>query len=152
MAGFNIKVSKVQGVQQLEKKLKTLNENGIFFQADAVKKAVLIVHGNAVKLIQTRSPGKKQIRYSPRREITAANPGEAPNTDTGRLVQSIKFDIEDNGLKGFVGTNLKYGAYLEFGTQDMDPRPWLSTALKMAEKLITELFKAAVKKAVKATI
>ena len=107
MAGFNIKIEKIKGVQDLEKKLKALNDNGEYYQVEAVRNSAFLVHSAAVKLIQTRSPGKKQVRYSPRREVTAANPGESPNTDTGRLVQSIKFDFQNNGLTGSVGTNLK---------------------------------------------
>jgi hypothetical protein len=38
-----------------------------------------------------------------------------------------------------VGTNLKYGAHLEFGTQNMAPRPWLSTAFKLAIKNIDKI-------------
>jgi HK97 gp10 family phage protein len=81
--------------------------------------------------------------------VNVSRPGEAPNTDTGRLAQSIKFEFEDDGLKSLVGTNLKYGAALEFGTKNMAPRPWLSTAVLLTSKKVQDIFQKAFKKAVK---
>ncbi len=59
-------------------------------------------------------------------------PGEAPKTDRGRLVASIfsKFPSIGKGLIAEVGTNIKYGKLLEFGTVKMAARPWLFPAFK----------------------
>lgn len=119
--------------------VKKLNEAPSVLE-DALRKAnikaTLKVHEAAVKMIQDNSDGVTAIRSNPKRTVNVSNPGDPPNTDTGRLVQSIKFEFEDDGRKGRVGTNLKYGAWLEFGTKDMSARPWLSTALSMASKSI----------------
>ena len=62
-------------------------------------------------------------------------PGSAPAVDTGALRQSITHSVEvdsSGNVTGYVGSIIKnppYGAYLEFGTSKMKPRPWLSTAV-----------------------
>lgn len=62
----------------------------------------------------------------------ASAPGEAPATDTGALASSVAVDLRRSSFRPVarVGTGLEYGAYLEFGTQAMDARPWLWPALK----------------------
>ena len=114
-----------------------------------IQVATLMVHGTAVKSIQKSSPGESQIRYKPRRGVVAAKPGKAPNTDTGRLVQSIAFEFEDGGMKGLVGTNLRYGKHLEFGTNKMAARPWLKPAVRANRKKIEKLFEKTLADAVK---
>jgi hypothetical protein len=61
-------------------------------------------------------------------------PGSAPAVDTGTLRMSVTHSVEneDGHPVGYVGSlldNPPYGAYLEFGTSKMKPRPWLSTAV-----------------------
>lgn len=100
----------------------------------AVIDSTLLLDETAKKLIAKRSSGKKQTRYKPKREVIVSKPGDAPNTDTGRAIQSIFFNIENEGMKGSVGTKLKYLIGLEFGTKHVAARPWLSTALKLIKK------------------
>lgn len=130
------------GFDKLEKKLGEVAK--VFNKAaeESIVEATLLVHATAVKSIQKNTDGQSQTRYNPNREVKASNPGDPPNTDTGRLVQSIQFDFESkNGkMTGFVGTNLKYGAYLEFGTEDMQARPWLAPALQNSAKKVGEIF------------
>lgn len=54
-------------------------------------------------------------------------PGEPPHKQTGHLRRSVANEIE--GSVGRVGTNLKYGRWLELGTARMAARPWLRRAL-----------------------
>ena len=96
---------------------------------DRLQQMAIQVHSEAVKSIQKRSKGSVEgIRYSPRRKVNVSPPGEPPNTDTGRLVQSIGIEVDSD--KVVVGTNLKYGAWLEFGTREMKARPWLRPAFR----------------------
>lgn len=62
---------------------------------------------------------------------TASAPGDAPNTDTGRLVVSIATENPRKGLS-YVGTSVEYGKYLEFGTRRVAARPWLRPAMDKA--------------------
>ena len=57
----------------------------------------------------------------------ASAPGQAPATDTGMLVSSIK--AESKSLTGRVYSELKYSFWLEYGTLYMRPRPFLNPAL-----------------------
>jgi len=60
-----------------------------------------------------------------------SSPGYAPARDTGDLVKSIKMDVRSNEVE--VGSNLqgkegKYPRFLEYGTKNMEARPWLEPA------------------------
>ena len=50
-------------------------------------------------------------------------PGEPPRKQTGLLRASVATEVF--GLRGRIGTNLKYGKHLELGTRKMQARPWL---------------------------
>lgn len=106
------------------------NMDGIINQANAM--VAVEIRNEAVNLLNENGDGPVAIRYLPKREVHVSPPGTPPNTDTGRLVQSIKFERDKNAY--LVGTNLKYGAWLEFGTRDMAPRPWLSVAFARVTK------------------
>ncbi len=54
-----------------------------------------------------------------------SGPGEPPALDTGRLQKSIRVELDDDGLGAWVGTDLDYAAYLEWGTVEMAARPFL---------------------------
>jgi HK97 gp10 family phage protein len=140
----------IKGLTSLDKKLQKFQKECLSGQVKAMQDAVFLIHGTAVELIQDNASGTPQVRYTNgrARNVLASKPGDAPNTDTGRLVQSIKFDFQDGGLKGRVGSNLKYAAWLEFGTKDMEPRPWLSTAVSMTAKNIGEIFAKAVRNSI----
>jgi len=71
--------------------------------------------------------------------------------DTGELAGSIAneggngiFRIEKTGneISVLVGTKVVYGTYLEFGTVNMPPYPWLFPAVESKRKEITEAIKA----------
>ena len=67
---------------------------------------------------------------------TASAPGEAPAARSGAagLLGSVKYKVHGEGqsLAGDVGTKLKYGAPLEFGTLRMSARPWLKKSFEKA--------------------
>ncbi len=88
------------------------------------------VRTNAVRSIQ-RGPatGETYEKYKPRRTHTASAPGEAPQTDTGRLASSVSVR-ESGNLAAYVFTPLEYGKHLEFGTRHIAARPWLFPAME----------------------
>lgn len=94
--------------------------------------------------------------------------------DTGNLRNSITHEVDDN--EGVVGTNVEYAPYVEFGTglfssqgdgrQDVpwryqdangqwhttsgqNPQPFLEPALKNNQQKIQDIFKNAIKEALK---
>jgi HK97 gp10 family phage protein len=66
----------------------------------------------------------------------------------GKLSASIETEtFERDGLfVGVVGTNLKYGKYLELGTRKMAKRPYLRPALDSQRSRIIKDIKAAGKR------
>jgi HK97 gp10 family phage protein len=75
-------------------------------------------------------------------------PGNPPAVDTGTLRRSITYSVDEDKLVGYVGSNLKdppYGAYLEFGTSRLKPRPWLKPATEKSMEKIKEIMAGAVK-------
>jgi HK97 gp10 family phage protein len=44
------------------------------------------------------------------------------------LIQSIQWQLFNQGLAAEVGSPLSYASFLEEGTSKMDPRPWLRPA------------------------
>jgi hypothetical protein len=65
-----------------------------------------------------------------------SNPGSGPGVRTGRLRSSITHTIgvDALGLHAKIGTNVRYGVYLELGTRYMPPGyPFLKPSLKAAE-------------------
>lgn len=136
-------------VNEIFKPFDNLAKEMLSGQIDAVREATLLIHETAVKSLQDNSDGTAQIRYNPKRVVAVSHPGDPPNTDTGRAVQSIKVDFEKGGFTGRVGTNLKYLRMLEFGTENIAPRPWLSAAVREVSKSIAEIFARAVRKSVK---
>lgn len=64
-------------------------------------------------------------------------PGETPATQTGTLIRSVTSETEK--LVGRVGTNLKYGLYLEIGTKNIAPRPFLRSTFEKNKSKIAEI-------------
>ena len=67
-----------------------------------------------------------------KRTYVASAPGEPPAQATSELRKSIKASIKGEGKKviGVVGTKVKHGLMLEFGTRNMAARPWLRVSLE----------------------
>jgi hypothetical protein len=99
---------------------------------NAVRTTTFAVLRTAVKSIQAESMGHT-IDIGKGKVHTVSKPGDAPNTDTGRLVSSIQALHERGEQVGFVGTNVEYGRTLE---EDMN-RPWLKPALDSEEPNMT---------------
>src|SRR4051794_3668243 len=67
----------------------------------------------------------------------ASAPGEAPASDTGRLVNSINTEVNKSALEAVVkaGSGLvKYAKYLEFGTFKIAARPFMFPALEKSKQ------------------
>jgi HK97 gp10 family phage protein len=115
---------------------------------EALGSSVVMIHADAVKSIYAHeSKGVTYTRGSV--EHTASKPGFPPNSDTGTLARGIRWEVDSSKNIGFVGTNVKHGSWMEFGTRDVAPRPWLFPAYLKNLKNIISNFEEAVKKALK---
>lgn len=101
--------------------------------------ATLELHAAAVRGVMKKSYGGLDFRYNPKRMVIASKPGDTPNVDRGVFVKSIKFEVDKN--KGYVGSNDVRASWFEFGTKNMEPRPWLGPALKSVQTKIKAIFK-----------
>jgi|SRR5690554_3621626 len=113
----------VTGVDDLIKNLSRIATDKVV--TEAVTDAALQVRGHAIREINKQSRGVTYQRGGITH--TASAPGDAPNTDTGTLVNSIAVETPQPKT-AFVGTSLKYGLWLEIGTGRMAARPWLRPA------------------------
>ncbi len=67
-------------------------------------------------------------------------PGEPPRKQYGHLRRSVAREVDRLSLTARVGTNLKYGRWLELGTsRGLAARPWLRRALSQARQQITAI-------------
>ena len=75
-------------------------------------------------------------------------PGNPPAVDTGTLRRSVTYSVDEKNLVGYVGSVINdppYGAYLEYGTSRMKPRPWLKPATEKSMETIKKIMAGAVK-------
>lgn len=100
----------------------------------------MIVENHAKELLSVEGTGggarrDAQGRYikgssGPRRYgSNPSKPGEPPRKQYGHLRRSVTYALDRLGMVSRVGTNLKYGRWLELGTSKMAARPWLRRAL-----------------------
>ena len=133
--------SKIIGVKQVNAKIGARIQAHSKQSLENLKVGVLLIHSEAVKNLQSVSPGETQTRYSPKRTVKVSKPGDSPNTDTSRAIKSIGFNVDEKRLKSEVGTNLKYLKFLELGTKFIAARPWLITALKKVQPSLRVVFR-----------
>jgi HK97 gp10 family phage protein len=102
--------------------------------------------GQSIKSHVASYGGEKKKKYKKRATIygfVRSDPGEPPRKQRGRLQGSVAFAIE--GLIGRVGTNLKYGRWLELGTRKMKARPWLRRAFNECQAQIQTILRQPMK-------
>ena len=106
---------------------------GMKVQSEAV---MLVQRGPASGLVYTRGKIKHQ----------ASAPGEAPMSDTGNLASNIVLDFIREGHAQYVVVRSRapYSKALEYGTKNMEPRPFLGPAYsKHKESIILDIVKEA---------
>lgn len=137
---------KIEGLAELDAALDDYLDAVEDNIADAVRVTALSVEADAIKSIQRGDKGGKIYKKTdPNRLHRASAPGEAPASDTGHLAKNIDSVIKPEFA--YVGTPLKYGFYLEFGTMKMAERPWLRPAREKNKKLFRDRIKAGMIKA-----
>ena len=136
---------RVEGTAEVQRNLTALAGKYGQAIADAAVAGGQLVRSTAIRSIQSTSDGGEVTRSrlgGGQYTHTVSAEGDAPNTDTGRLVSSIQVDVRPSGV--FVGSTLEYAGHLEFGTTRMAPRPWLNPALEQNRRNIERLFQTGV--------
>jgi len=132
--------NKQQFIKKLDTQLTKMPEINI---RKAMTKSGMLVRNEAINSIARGvKTGPIVTKYNPSRTHQASAAGEAPASDTGRLVNSISQDVVREG-RNFVGrviASTDYAIHLEFGTSKMAARPFLQPALRTNSKKIRAIF------------
>ncbi len=94
--------------------------------SSGVAEAAQTLQGKMKELISIQGPPRSKA-------------GEAPHKDTGDLyasIQTIGPAVQGDLVIASVGTALPYGIMLEYGTNKMAARPWLTRSLRENQSAI----------------
>lgn len=116
----------------------------------ALAESCALVQSTAIKSMRDTITDPNRAYYTHNKSIPhhPSIAGNPPAVDTGTLRRSITYKVDEKEMVGYVGStilNPPYGAYLEYGTSRMKPRPWLRPALEKSLPKIKELFLNALK-------
>jgi hypothetical protein len=136
--------AEIRGEAKLAEAFSNLDDSAQKMFVVGLKTWAIRVHEEAVRGMQKISMGREYKRGS--HTHIASRPGDPPNIDTGRLVSSVKFKVDDRALSAAVGSDVDYSVGLEFGTARVEPRPWLRPAIEKVRHEIKTFFKLEVKK------
>lgn len=120
----------IEGADDLIRELKKLGEQADAELAKIVQATAIEVRGDIIKRYQ-RGPKTGVIRQRGTITHQASAPGEAPATDTGRLANGTQYKMTGR-TSAEVSNAVQYGPWLEFGTQDIEPRPAWRPAVEAA--------------------
>ena len=152
MAGFNT-VIRVDGIEETMAALNKMGEVGEREIKRAILSSLNDIRNTAQKKMQRERKSGRIYERSAGRNLSpthqASAKGEAPAVDTGALVNSIKV-VQPKPNFGYVGTDIQYGFWLEYGTTRMGPRPWLNPSLLENRDKIIERFDKALIRATEA--
>ena len=105
----------------------------------ALEQGAILVESTAKKMVQ-KGPASGAIRSD---GSQASAPGEAPMADKGILAGGIVTDINLKTAEAFVISRAAYSKALEYGTKNMEPRPYMVPALEKNQKAILKKVVAA---------
>lgn len=108
----------------------------------ALLKSAITVNNEVKKVLAGARSGRVYKIAGTRRTYRASSPSEPPAVRLGHLRSSYKYIVKGKGFLsvGFVGSNLEYSHYLEYGTSTMRPRKHLSLAFQRSKEKIMENF------------
>ena len=134
-----MKVSiKVKGLEEATNALKSLEKDLEQPFREVIAGGAQLIRGEAIKSIQTGpKTGRIYEKYNPRRTHSASAPGQAPASDTGKLVSQIMVN-QKSPDEILVESNATYSSFLEFGTSKMLARPFLFPATERSRPKIAE--------------
>lgn len=133
---------KIDGIDDLLADLKRLGTISDDLVVDTINDLAMDTQQEAVRGIQ-RGPASGRTYKRGTVTHTASAPGQFPMSDTGRLASNVEFEVATKSRQvAVVGTNIEYGAHLEFGTSKMAARPWLMPSFRKATEGVAKELKA----------
>ncbi len=110
----------------------------------AVTRSTMVVENFAKASVMAGGSGATVQKYDPSRTHTQSKPLSPPASDTGFLVSQITMDVDtkaDGSVVGQIISAAPYSKPLEFGTVNMQPRPFMQPALRKNKAKILQIFK-----------
>ena len=134
---------RLEGSEALQAALREASDDVRKAAAKEVKAAAIRLRKNVVRALSKPGGGDIYQKYNPRRMHRASAPGKPPATDTGRLRNSIEWDVL-GPLTATVGSNVVYSVHLEYGTRRMAARPFFRPAVERMRKEFAKRLEAAI--------
>lgn len=132
----------IEGLSETFAAFDRLGSSGKRESTKALQKSIQKVRSDWIKSIQRGAKsGRVYVRGNGQNLSSthqASAPGEAPATDTGRTVASIKATVTGQKAKAY--SDLDSLFYLEYGTMTIAPRPSAVPALMNNEAFIIDAF------------
>lgn len=132
---FNLEVT---GLDGLSDQIETLMQNVPIATIKGLNEIGLLVSESARQSIQENQSSGRTYKVG-KKEYTASAPGYPPNSQHGAagFVGTIQFEVDEDDLSVWAGTNDQRGPWFEFSTIHMEARPWLWPAVVSNEDAIS---------------
>lgn len=131
--------------QSVERKLIKAPEENI--RRAMTRSAILVETTAVMSILRGNKSGSIVQKYNPKRTHQQSAAYEAPASDTGYLASNISHQVKKEPagrgvpvIIGSVTASAEYAIHLEFGTQNMQPRPFLQPALVQSKDKIRQYF------------
>lgn len=113
----------------------------------AILKSTILVRNEVIRELSGSRSGRLYRVPGTNRTYRASKPFEPPAVRLGHLRNSYQYKVMGSGweMKGFVGSELEYAHYLEYGTYKMQPRPHLIPAFRNMKPRIERLMNEALR-------
>lgn len=136
--------AELRGLAELEQKMLDMPEKvgvGIVEGLEIIGR--IILNRATDKIMRGPKTGVRYRRGGVVHQSSA--PGEAPASDTGRLVGSGTTWVDAASLSAIVAFDVKYARLLEFGTRFIRPRPFLFPVVDAMKADIVEILKESIR-------
>jgi HK97 gp10 family phage protein len=113
-----------------------------------ILKSTILIRNELLKLLSGQRTGRLyKVAGTKKKYYRASSPSEPPASRLGHLRASYQYKVLGTGYKakGYVGSELEYAHYLEYGTYKMAPRPHLQPAMMNSKPKIEKLFRRLIK-------
>ncbi len=129
----------IQGSKELQAIIKKMKASGDKQLQAMLAEGAIDTDAEAKRLIASRQSRGREYKRG-RISHIASTAGNPPNTDTGRLIRSVKIMKISGGYDVGSRQDAPHGLWLEFGTSKMAARPWLSVAYNKIIKPLIEKY------------
>ena len=133
-------IFKIGNINKVNKKLQQMITPKLV--KSKIRESVQMVEKEVKQSLQRGGSGQTYQKYKPRRTHTASAAGQPPATDLGNLVRSISIEVKERPkmIEGRLIVGEDYAIHLEYGTTNMQARPFLQPAFEKSKPKIKAKF------------